>query len=139
MTELGDVGAIGVGVMRRGLAQDLAQHGYKVRLIDVDGGILAGAKRSIRQSLRGAYPSVKGNAGMRCWRELFCARTDEHVRDEAFAVFVAMGSAVPIGICHIKPDSMLLYRKLDDAVLRFMRIGFHGELGLRWKFRRVPA
>lgn len=52
MAVLGVVGVVGAGVMGRGLAQDLAQHGYKVRLIDIDDGILEDAKRSVRQSLR---------------------------------------------------------------------------------------
>jgi len=47
------VGIIGAGVMGRGLAQDLAHHGYTVRLIDIGEDVLADAKRSIRQSLRG--------------------------------------------------------------------------------------
>jgi len=38
--------------MGRGLAQDLAQHGFDALLIDVDEKILADAKRSIGQSLR---------------------------------------------------------------------------------------
>jgi 3-hydroxybutyryl-CoA dehydrogenase len=46
------VGVIGAGVMGRGLAHDLAQHGHHVLLIDVDDPTLADAKRSVRQSLR---------------------------------------------------------------------------------------
>lgn len=36
--------------------------------------------------------------------------------------------------CHIKPDLILIYRKLDDAVLQLVRLGSHSELGL-WKDR----
>ena len=32
--------------------------------------------------------------------------------------------------CHIKPDLILIYRKLDDAVLQLVRLGSHSELGL---------
>ena len=32
--------------------------------------------------------------------------------------------------CHIKPDLVLLYRKLDQAVLQLVRLGSHSELGL---------
>lgn len=46
------VGVIGAGVMGRGLAHDLAQHGYNVLLIDVNEQILADAKRAVRQNLR---------------------------------------------------------------------------------------
>jgi 3-hydroxybutyryl-CoA dehydrogenase len=52
MTQLKVIGVVGAGVMGRGLAQDLAQHGYRVLLIDVAEKTLAEAKKSIRQSLR---------------------------------------------------------------------------------------
>jgi len=32
--------------------------------------------------------------------------------------------------CHIKPDLILIYRKLDDDVLQLVRLGSHSELGL---------
>ncbi len=62
MTELSVVGVVGAGVMGRGLAQDLAQHGFQVLLIDVAEGTLAEAKRSIRQSLR-AQMMLQPNGG----------------------------------------------------------------------------
>jgi len=46
------VGVVGAGVMGRGLAHDLAQHGHDVLLIDVDNQTLANATRAIQQSLR---------------------------------------------------------------------------------------
>jgi 3-hydroxybutyryl-CoA dehydrogenase len=52
MSELKTIGVVGAGVMGRGLAQDLAQHGYRVLLIDVDDKTLLDAKKSVRQSLR---------------------------------------------------------------------------------------
>lgn len=52
MASLETIGVIGAGVMGRGLAQDLAQHRFKVLLIDVDERILSDAKKAIRQSLR---------------------------------------------------------------------------------------
>ena len=30
--------------------------------------------------------------------------------------------------CHIKPDLVLIYKKLDDDVLRLARLGSHSEL-----------
>lgn len=30
--------------------------------------------------------------------------------------------------CHIKPDLLLIYKKPDDMVLRFVRLGSHSEL-----------
>lgn len=32
--------------------------------------------------------------------------------------------------CHVKPDLVLIYRKLNDAVLQLVRLGSHSELGL---------
>ena len=32
--------------------------------------------------------------------------------------------------CHIKPDLVLIYRKIDDNVLELVRLGSHSELGL---------
>src|SRR5262249_21813431 len=52
MTDLKVIGVVGAGVMGRGLSQDLAQHGYRVHLIDVDAAILDDAKKSIRRTLR---------------------------------------------------------------------------------------
>jgi len=63
MAELKVVGVVGAGVMGRGLAQDLAQHGYQVLLIDVDETALADAKRFIRQSLRAQMMLQLGAAG----------------------------------------------------------------------------
>jgi mRNA interferase YafQ len=30
--------------------------------------------------------------------------------------------------CHLKPDLLLIYRKLDDQILQLTRIGSHSEL-----------
>ncbi|MDH2436624.1 type II toxin-antitoxin system YafQ family toxin [Pokkaliibacter sp. MBI-7] len=32
--------------------------------------------------------------------------------------------------CHIKPDLVLIYRKLNNEVLQLVRLGSHSELGL---------
>lgn len=32
--------------------------------------------------------------------------------------------------CHVKPDLVLIYRKLDGEVLQLVRLGSHSELGL---------
>ena len=32
--------------------------------------------------------------------------------------------------CHVKPDLVLIYRKLDGEVLQLVRLGAHSELGL---------
>lgn len=32
--------------------------------------------------------------------------------------------------CHIKPDLVLIYQKLDKRIIRLVRLGSHSELGL---------
>jgi mRNA interferase YafQ len=32
--------------------------------------------------------------------------------------------------CHIRPDLVLIYRKIDDDVLQLVRLGSHSELGI---------
>lgn len=32
--------------------------------------------------------------------------------------------------CHIKPDLVLIYRKVNDDVLQLVRMGSHSELGM---------
>ena len=32
--------------------------------------------------------------------------------------------------CHIKPDLVLIYQKLDETLLQLIRLGSHSELGL---------
>lgn len=46
------VGVVGAGVMGRGLAHDLAQHGHETLLIDLSSQVLTDAMRAIRQGLR---------------------------------------------------------------------------------------
>jgi 3-hydroxybutyryl-CoA dehydrogenase len=50
--ELGSIGVVGAGVMGRGLAQDLAQSGYEVVLLDISDPLLEQAREAIRNSIR---------------------------------------------------------------------------------------
>jgi mRNA interferase YafQ len=34
------------------------------------------------------------------------------------------------GNCHVRPDSILIYRKPDRDTLQLVRLGSHSELGL---------
>lgn len=52
MSKLKTVGVVGAGLMGQGLSQDLAQHGYRVLLIDVDDKRLADARKAVRQNMR---------------------------------------------------------------------------------------
>lgn len=46
------VGVIGAGIMGRGVAQNLAEHGYQVILIDLNDDLLNKAKTTIRKNIR---------------------------------------------------------------------------------------
>ena len=50
--EIGTVGVIGAGVMGVGVAQDLAQHGYRVILVDIVDQKLTESRDQIRQNIR---------------------------------------------------------------------------------------
>jgi 3-hydroxybutyryl-CoA dehydrogenase len=63
LPDLNVIGVVGAGVMGRGLAQDLAQHGHKVLLIDTGKDILDDAVRSIRQNIRAQLLLGKQNGG----------------------------------------------------------------------------
>ncbi|AKT41196.1 3-hydroxyacyl-CoA dehydrogenase family protein [Chondromyces crocatus] len=55
------VGVIGAGVMGVGVAQDLAQHGVEVILLDVTDAVLERARSQIRQSIR--FQGLFGKGG----------------------------------------------------------------------------
>lgn len=57
------VGVIGAGVMGTGLAQDLAQTGHHVILIDLDDQTLARARQTVRSNLRLAQMLNRGQRG----------------------------------------------------------------------------
>jgi 3-hydroxybutyryl-CoA dehydrogenase len=85
MGSLGTIGVVGAGVMGRGLAQDLAHHGYKVLLIDVDERTLAEAKKEIRQSLRAQFMMQKpgGPADTQAVLDRILTSTHLHVLQDA--------------------------------------------------------
>jgi mRNA interferase YafQ len=40
------------------------------------------------------------------------------------------GNWVDCRDCHVRPDLVLIYRKIGDDILEFVRLGSHSELGL---------
>ncbi|MFD4482542.1 MULTISPECIES: 3-hydroxyacyl-CoA dehydrogenase family protein [unclassified Streptomyces] len=57
------VGVVGAGVMGVGVAQNLAQTGHRVVLVDINDEVLDGARRELRTSLR-AYAMFNRGAGI---------------------------------------------------------------------------
>jgi 3-hydroxybutyryl-CoA dehydrogenase len=64
MTKLKTVGVVGAGVMGVGVAHNLAQSNFRVRLVDVTDETLATAKQQIRQNLRLQHMLKRSNGGM---------------------------------------------------------------------------
>jgi 3-hydroxybutyryl-CoA dehydrogenase len=62
--KLETVGVVGAGVMGVGVAQNLAQSNFAVRLVDVTDEKLAAAKQQIRQNIRLQNMLKRGNGGM---------------------------------------------------------------------------
>jgi 3-hydroxybutyryl-CoA dehydrogenase len=61
-TPLNTVGVVGAGVMGAGVAQDLAQHGHRVVLLDLSDALLARARAEIERNVRfhGFFTKQKG-------------------------------------------------------------------------------
>ncbi|WP_266170799.1 3-hydroxyacyl-CoA dehydrogenase family protein [Dyella subtropica] len=108
MPDLNVIGVVGAGVMGRGLAQDLAQHGHKVLLIDIGKDILDDAVRSIRQNLRAQLLMGKkpGGKGVDETLSSIVTSTDLAVLEEAD--FVVENATENFGI---KKD---IYRQIDQ-------------------------
>jgi mRNA interferase YafQ len=55
---------------------------------------------------------------------------DDQLLDPRYRDHALTGEWKDYRDCHIKPDMVLIYRKLDDVVLQLVRLGSHSELGL---------
>lgn len=53
------------------------------------------------------------------------AKLPERCRDHAM-----IGEWADFRDCHIRPDLVLIYRKLNNDVLQLVRLGSHSELGI---------
>jgi len=83
-------------------------------------------KRDYKRESKGQQRAVLGGDFIDIVSKLAC---DEHLlekhRDHALT-----GEWKDHRDCHIKPDMVLIYRKINDAVLQLVRMGSHSELGL---------
>lgn len=59
------------------------------------------------------------------WKLANDAALPESYRDHALT-----GNWVDFRECHIHPDVLLIYRKLDEHTLQLVRLGSHSELDL---------
>ena len=56
--------------------------------------------------------------------------SNDEALPERFCDHALAGDWIDHRDCHIKPDLVLIDRKLDSATLQLVRLGTHAELGL---------
>lgn len=83
-------------------------------------------RRDLKRELRGQYRATlaqefEGLVQMLAGDELLPVAKRDHA---------LVGSYRGSRDCHIRPDLVLIYRKLGDDVLELMRLGSHSELDL---------
>jgi mRNA interferase YafQ len=83
-------------------------------------------KKDFKRESRGFYAKSLV-ADLRTTTDILCAdeALSARYQDHSLA-----GRWVGYRDCHIKPDLVLIYRKLDDQWLELARLGSHSELSL---------
>ena len=83
-------------------------------------------KRDFKRELKGQYSPFLSTTFVDVLKKLLADESlEEKFRDHALT-----GNWVDYRDCHIRPDLLLIYRKIDDDILQLVRIGSHSELGL---------
>jgi len=83
-------------------------------------------KRDYKREKKGKYRSTLEPSLVDVLKLLISDQLlDEKYRDHALT-----GNWQDHRDCHIKPDLVLIYRKLDKNVIQLVRLGSHNELGL---------
>ena len=82
-------------------------------------------KRDLKREAKGLHRTVLAQNFTELVRMLACDEPlAEKYRDHALA-----GEWNDHRDCHIKPDLVLIYKKIDDAELQLVRLGSHSEIG----------
>lgn len=83
-------------------------------------------KRDYKREKRGQYKKILDSDLLPIVRLL---TVDAKLLD-TFHDHPLTGSLKDFRDCHIKPDLVLIYRKINNDVLELIRLGSHSELGL---------
>ena len=82
-------------------------------------------KRDYKREKRGRHRTTLDNDLLTIIQALVTdANLPESVHDHSLT-----GNLKDCRDCHIKPDLVLIYRKIDDDTLELVRLGSHSELG----------
>jgi mRNA interferase YafQ len=83
-------------------------------------------KRDYKKAKRGQYSRILDDDLLKVAELLVTDKLlPQHMRDH-----MMIGNWKDHRNCHIKPDLILLYRKLSNNILELVRLGSHSDLGL---------
>lgn len=83
-------------------------------------------KRDYKRESKGKYRAILDTELMPVIKSLAC----ELPLEPRYHDHALVGEWKDHRDCHIKPDLVLIYRKLNNEVLQLVRIGSHSELNL---------
>lgn len=81
-------------------------------------------KRDYKREAKGRYRSILDAELM----TIFTLLIADHVLDTKYRDHELIGTWLGYRECHIKPDLLLIYQKLDSDSLKLARLGSHSEL-----------
>jgi len=83
-------------------------------------------KRDLKREAKGRHRKLLAHSFTAIVKKLACDEAlESHFKDHALS-----GNWKDHRDCHIKPDLVLIYRKIDKGILQLIRLGSHSELGL---------
>jgi mRNA interferase YafQ len=83
-------------------------------------------KRDLKRESKGPYRAFLANQFVNILRLL----ANDEPLEESFHDHALMGSWKVHRDCHLRPDLVLIYKKLDLITLQLIRLGSHSELSL---------
>ena len=83
-------------------------------------------KRDLKREAKGQYRQVLASDFV----TIITALVNDQPLTEKYRDHALTGDWSEYRDCHIKPDLVLIYRKLDTEVLQLVRLGSHSELGI---------
>lgn len=81
-------------------------------------------KKDYKRELKGRYRNILESE----LKMILLSLMKDETLDIRYCDHDLSGNWVGYRECHIKPDMLLIYRKLDGDILRLARLGSHSEL-----------